>query len=97
MLQFLQVAGEPLGKTGSAPEQASRSTAVLKFGSSVLQGPEDLPRVAGEIYRQSLTHDRLIVIVSAFQGETDRLFSRFDNIAGETNCGGCPDLISLGE
>ncbi len=47
---------------------------VLKFGSSVLRTPEDLPHVVHEIYRE-LRHARSVVaVVSAFAGVTDRLF-----------------------
>jgi homoserine dehydrogenase len=71
--------------------------AVLKFGSSVLHDHHDLPRVAGEIYRQSLRFRQLIVVVSAYEGQTDELFSRYKTISGVTDCDGCADVVSLGE
>jgi homoserine dehydrogenase len=75
----------------------NRTLAVLKFGSSVLRDHHDLARAAGEIYRQSLHYDQLIVVVSAFEGVTDQLISRFQAIAGPAQCEGCPDLVTLGE
>jgi aspartokinase len=71
--------------------------AVLKFGSSVLRDHHDLPRAAGEIYRQALRFRQLFVVVSAFEGETDQLFERCRSIAGATECDGRADLVSLGE
>jgi len=49
---------------------------VLKFGSSVLGSPKDLPGVVDEVYRRLRTGSRLLVVVSAFAGETDRLLDR---------------------
>ncbi|MFN3353439.1 MAG: homoserine dehydrogenase [Brevundimonas sp.] len=45
---------------------------VLKFGSSVLRGVEDAPRVASEIYRHVREGRRVVAVVSALAGETDR-------------------------
>jgi homoserine dehydrogenase len=70
---------------------------VLKFGSSVLQDVEDLPAVAGEIYRQRRAGRRVVAVVSALAGETDRLFADAKAASGETDCAGWPELIGLGE
>src|SRR5262245_58714289 len=48
---------------------------VLKFGSSVLRTPEDLPVAVHEIYSELREHHQIIAAVSAFEGETDRLFT----------------------
>jgi homoserine dehydrogenase len=98
MLQ-LSCPPEDVSLSSPAPPGAvpNRTLAVLKFGSSVLRDHHDLPRVAGEIYRQSLRYKQLIVIVSAYAGRTDQLLSRFQAIAGPAQCEGCPDLVSLGE
>ncbi|HYJ53239.1 MAG TPA: hypothetical protein VEW04_08700 [Allosphingosinicella sp.] len=71
--------------------------AILKFGSSVLRSIEDLPRVAGEIYRHRRAGWRLVVIVSALAGETDALFAQAVTVAGGVDCAGVADLVSLGE
>ncbi|TVS08399.1 MAG: hypothetical protein EA423_01535 [Phycisphaerales bacterium] len=78
---------------------STEQTVVLKFGSSVLRSPADLPRVAAEIERR---RDRgrtpVVAIVSAFRGRTDELLagagtrSRFD-----TGGPALASLLSVGE
>ena len=51
----------------------SRKVIVLKFGSSVLRSRADLPLAVHEIYRWIRLQYRVIAVVSAFAGETDRL------------------------
>jgi homoserine dehydrogenase len=51
----------------------SRKVIVLKFGSSVLQSRADLPAAVHEIYRWVRRQYRVVAVVSAFAGETDRL------------------------
>lgn len=48
---------------------------VLKLGSSVLRSPASLPEVVAEIRRHATGNTRVLAIVSAFLGETDRLFA----------------------
>jgi len=55
---------------------------VLKFGSSVLRGPKDLPVVVDEIYRHLREGKRVLAIVSAFAGETDRLIAVAPKVLG---------------
>ena len=50
-----------------------RKVIVLKFGSSVLQSRADLPKAVHEIYRWIRRQYRVVAVVSAFAGETDRL------------------------
>ena len=70
---------------------------VLKFGSSVLRTPASLPIAVSEIYRHYRRGRRVVAVVSAFEGVTDRLL-------GEISAGGdAPDpatlavLLSTGE
>jgi len=56
---------------------------VLKFGSSVLRSAADFPLVVDEVYRRLREGVRVIAVVSAFAGETDRLFARAREILGE--------------
>ena len=70
---------------------------VLKFGSSVLRSMEDLPRVAGEIYRQRRAGKRVVAVVSALAGDTDELLRQAACVTGLSTCRGVPDLVSLGE
>lgn len=81
----------------AVPAAARAPLAVLKFGSSVLRTVDDLPRVAGEIYRQRRAGFRLVVVVSALAGETDALFAQATAVAGGTACAGVAELVSLGE
>ena len=52
-----------------------RPVVVMKFGSSVLTGPADAPAVVSTIYAEVRRRRRVVVVVSAFAGETDRLLS----------------------
>ncbi|MBA3678159.1 MAG: homoserine dehydrogenase [Sphingosinicella sp.] len=83
------------------PEKVGRQSIeplfVLKFGSSLLRSTADLPRVAGEIYRQRRAGRRIIAVVSALEGETDRLLGEAAAVTGLSRCRGVPDLVSLGE
>jgi len=49
---------------------------VLKFGSSVLCSPSDLPMVTGEINSFLRAGMRVIAVVSAFEGRTDQLIAK---------------------
>ena len=50
-----------------------RKVIVLKFGSSVLRSRAELPNAVHEIYRWIRLQYRVVAVVSAFAGETDRL------------------------
>ncbi len=52
-----------------------RKVIVIKFGSSVLQSRADLPHAVHEIYRWIRLQYRVVAVVSAFAGETDRLLA----------------------
>jgi homoserine dehydrogenase len=56
---------------------------VLKFGSSVLATSADLPATVDEVYRRLRDGFRVLAVVSAFAGETDRLFGRAREALGE--------------
>ena len=87
-------------KQAECSPAASSATAplhVLKFGSSVLRTAADLPIVAGELYRQRRAGRRIVAVVSALAGETDRLLAQAAGVTGPVDCAGIPDLVSLGE
>jgi homoserine dehydrogenase len=48
---------------------------VMKFGSSVLVDPADAPKVASDIYAEVRRGRRVVAVVSALAGETDRLLA----------------------
>ena len=70
---------------------------VLKFGSSVLRTTDDLPRVIAEIYRITRQGVKVIAVVSAFAGETDRLIAEATNAGAFEDSVFAPRLIALGE
>jgi len=51
----------------------SSAIVVLKFGGSILRGPEQLEAAAAEVARQRALGARIVAVVSAFQGRTDAL------------------------
>lgn len=57
-------------------QTSSRPTAVLKFGGSVLRDQASLAQVVGEIDRWRAQGIRVVAVVSAFKGETDRLVKK---------------------
>lgn len=58
-----------------AAAAAAPAVVVMKFGSSVLASPADAPAVASDIYAQVRQGRRVVAVVSAFAGETDRLLA----------------------
>lgn len=84
-------------EVGGAAAEADCPLYVLKFGGSVLRSVGDLPRVAGEIYRQRRAGRRVVAVVSALAGDTDDLFGQAASVTGLASCRGVPDLVSLGE
>src|SRR3546814_10175048 len=96
VLPGFQPALRPSSPAPGRDAAATSSLYVLKFGSSVLRTIEDLPRVAGELYRQRRLGRRIVAVVSALSGETDRLFAEAAAVAGTVSCRCVPDLVSLG-
>jgi len=95
----MQLSVVPKSEVVLTPEAvpAPSRVVVLKFGSSVLRSVEDLPRVAGEIYRQRRAGWQVVAVVSALAGETDALFAQGASAAGGVDCAGIAELVSLGE
>jgi len=56
---------------------------VLKFGSSVLGAESDYPAAALEIYRHVRDGEKVVAVVSALAGETDRLLDQAARVGGE--------------
>ena len=73
-----------------------RKVIVLKFGSSVLQSRADLPHAVHEIYRWIRRQYRVVAVVSAFAGETDRLL---ETVAGyrDANPEAIARVVATGE
>lgn len=64
-----------LAEADARRDAAPADVIVMKFGSSVLAVPADAPKVASDIYAEVRRGKRVIAVVSAFAGETDRLIS----------------------
>ncbi len=74
----------------------SRKVVVLKFGSSVLQSPADLPKAVHEIYRWVRRQYRVLAVVSAFAGETDRLLGTVESYR-DANPEAIARIVATGE
>lgn len=59
----------------SASFGSASPVVVLKFGSSVLRSRADLSTVIHDVYARWRANDRVVAVVSAFAGVTDRLFA----------------------
>ena len=70
---------------------------VLKFGSSVLRSEEDAPRAVHEIYRWYRQGYRVVAIVSAFAGTTDKLLQRAESRSSSPDAWATAALVSTGE
>ena len=77
MSSVAQESGEAL------PEASPKRLCVLKFGSSVLEREEDYPKVVQEIYRHVRDGEKVVAVVSALAGETDRLLEQAQRVGGE--------------
>ena len=60
-----------------------RKLCVLKFGSSVLERVEDYRTVAEEVYRHIRDGEKIVAVVSALAGETDRLLAQAAEVGGD--------------
>ncbi len=70
---------------------------VLKFGGSVLRSEEDLRLGVHEAYRWVRAGSRVVVVVSAFEGTTDRLLNQARSYTAATDDHACALLLATGE
>ena len=74
---------------------------VLKFGSSVLRTSDDLPGAVHEIFRYVRDGFRVVAVVSAFEGVTDRLLAKGRELGADPDhdvgIGGLAALVASGE
>ncbi|MEM8988173.1 MAG: homoserine dehydrogenase [Pseudomonadota bacterium] len=71
--------------------------AVLKFGHSVFQTPDDVTRVANEIYRHVREGWRVVAVMSAIGGETGDLLRLAEDLEETPNPEHLPKLLRVGE
>lgn len=70
---------------------------VLKFGSSVLRTPADLPAAVHEIYRWYRKGWRVVAVVSALRGETERLLAQARALSPAPEDHATAELLASGE
>jgi homoserine dehydrogenase len=90
----LQAPVAPLRRTrpAEAPE-----VVVLKFGSSILGSPADVPAAVSEVYRHVREGRRVVAVVSAFSGHTDQLFGQARSLGIAHDNRHLPRYVALGE
>lgn len=82
---------------GIAPDAGAHDTVVLKFGSSVLGTPNDTASLASEIYARVRQGRRVVAVVSAFAGETDRLLAQAASLGLAHDNPWLPACVAQGE
>lgn len=70
---------------------------ILKLGGSILTGDDDLSLAVHEIYRHFRAGRRVIAVVSAQHGATDRLLSRARRFTDQPSDASIASLLSTGE
>lgn len=70
---------------------------VLKFGSSVLATPLDVPGAVSECYRHVRQGRKVLAVVSAFGGVTDRLLAQARELGLSHDNVHLPRFVALGE
>jgi homoserine dehydrogenase len=70
---------------------------VLKFGSSVLRTPDELPVAVDEIYRHWRSGCRVLAVVSAFEGVTDELIKEAADLFGSDCPAATAAYVAKGE
>jgi len=73
------------------------SIEVLKFGSSVLRSSRDLGVAVDEIYRHWRAGARVLAVVSAFEGVTDRLMREAAQVFADENSSATAAYVATGE
>lgn len=83
----------PLAET--AP--AAAVVVVMKFGSSILRSPADAPLVASACYAHVRQGRKVVAVVSAFAGETDKLLADARGLGLAHSNDLLPGYVALGE
>jgi len=76
---------------------AAPEVVVLKFGSSILRGPDDAPLVASACYGHVRAGRKVVAVVSAFAGATDRLLAEARALGLPHSNALLPGYVALGE
>jgi len=70
---------------------------VMKFGSSIFEGVDSVPRAVHAIYRHVQRGERVIAVVSALAGETDQLLGMVDQLDKEADPYRIASFVATGE
>ncbi len=70
---------------------------VLKFGSSILRSPAEAPLVASAVYGHVRAGRKVVAVVSAFSGATDRLLAEARSLGLPHSNDLLPGYVALGE
>jgi homoserine dehydrogenase len=101
MVDGFSLINPPQALVFTAPDIHSRclmlNIQVLKFGSSVLRQPEDLPTAVDEIYRHWRSGCKVLAVVSAFAGVTDQLVEEAKELVAGPASGAAAAYIAKGE
>jgi homoserine dehydrogenase len=74
-----------------------RDVIILKFGSSVLRTPADLPNAVHEIYRWYRQGNKVVVVVSAIGDTTDQLLAEARRLTATPEPYSTAELLATGE
>jgi len=70
---------------------------VMKFGSSIFEGVDSVPRAVHAIYRHVQRGERVIAVVSALAGETDQLLGMVDQLDKQADPYRIASFVGTGE
>ncbi len=79
------------------PAFGAGDVVVLKFGSSILRSQLDAPAVASEVYGHVRAGRKVVAVVSAFGGHTDRLLADARSLGLDHENELLPAYVALGE
>lgn len=74
-----------------------RELIVVKLGGSVLRDRDALAQAVHEVYRWQREGRDVVAVVSALEGETDRLLAEARSVCEEPDAGHCAALLATGE
>ena len=80
-----------------SPDLVGPEVVVLKFGSSILRSPAEAPLVASAVYGHVRAGRKVVAVVSAFGGATDRLLGEARALGLAHSNDLLPGYVALGE
>jgi homoserine dehydrogenase len=96
-LPHLEAEIPPPAAPGAVADPLARRLRVLKFGSSVLATPEDMATLVSEVYAHVRRGRKVVAVVSALAGETDRLLREARALGLPHETGWLPAHVVQGE